>query len=321
MKLLQDTKEWYGQNQKIPISVKLSIIYNYILRKIIKLCFRFFQWLGIHISPNHYYQPIPDTRTLDDSIWKKESKLFGIDMNADRQISLLKSFSQFKKEYDKLPLYKTNNSAQYFIRNGGFESVDGEILYSMIRHFKPKTILEIGSGNSTYLSAQAILENKEEEHEGKLIAIDPYPNDILEKGFLGLNKLIRKEIQEIPLSLFECLGKNDILFIDSTHVLKINSDVQYEYLEILPQLPKGVIIHIHDIFLPLEYPKEWVLKDHTFWNEQYLLQAFLCFNSYFEILWTSSYMNLKNPKLLEKAFASYKLNKKWPTSLWVKKIK
>jgi hypothetical protein len=117
------------------------------------------------------------------------------------------------------------------------------------------------------------------------------------------------------------LEENDILFIDSSHVLKIGSDVQYEYLEILPRLNKGVIVHIHDIFLPAEYRKEWVLKDHIFWTEQYLLQAFLAFNDNFEILWAGSYMHLKHPDKLEVAFNSYRRNERWPGSFWIKKIR
>lgn len=321
MKLINDVKIWYKQNRNMPLGVKISIIYNFILRKLIKIFFRPFQRLGVHISPNHYYQPIPDTRTLKNSIWDKKTDLIGININEKGQIDLLKKFKIFKNEYDKFSLHKTNNLAEYYVRNGGFESVDGEILYSMVRYFKPKTVLEIGSGNSTYLSALAMQKNKEENNTGKLIAIEPYPNDVLKKGFSGLNKLIEKELQSIPLSQFESLKENDILFIDSTHVLKINSDVKYEYLEILPRLPKGVIIHIHDIFLPLEYPKDWVLKDFTFWNEQYLLQAFLCQNNNFEIIWSSSFMNLNNPKLLTLAFSSYKENEKWPASFWIRKVK
>lgn len=206
---------------------------------------------------------------------------------------------------------------------GGFESVDGEVLYCMIRHFKPKKIFEIGSGNSTYLFAQAILKNKEEhnDYECELVAIEPYPNNILKTGFAGLSKLIPKKVQDISLSEFKKLTENDILFIDSSHVLKIGSDVQYEYLEILPRLKKGVLVHLHDIFLPAEYPKEWVLKDYRFWTEQYLLQAFLAFNDSFEVIWAGSYMHLKHPDKLEVAFSSYRRNERWPGSFWIRKIR
>ena len=133
--------------------------------------------------------------------------------------------------------------------------------------------------------------------------------------------MISSKVQEIPLSEFSKLKKNDILFIDSSHVLKIGSDVQYEYLEIFPRLNKGVIVHIHDILLPAEYRKEWVLKDFRFWNEQYLLQAFLAFNNNFEILWGGSYMHLKHPDKLEVTFSSYKRDENWPGSFWMKKIR
>ena len=189
----------------------------------------------------------------------------------------------------------------------------------MIRHFKPKKIIEIGSGYSTLLSAKAILKNEAEGDKCYLKAIEPYPNEIIKKGFPGLGKLIIDEAQNIPLSEFKELKENDIIFIDSSHVLKLGSDVKYEYLEILPSLEKGVIAHVHDIFLPKEYPREWVFSKHRFWNEQYLLQAFLTFNTNFEILWASQYMHLKNPEKLEMAFNSYKREKTSPGSFWIRK--
>jgi len=289
-----------------------------------KLFFTLWEKLGFHITINDYYEPIPDTRTLKDDLWQKPSELVGIDMNEEGQINLLSMFSsKFKEEYESFPRNKTSIPYQYYVNNGAFESVDGEILYCMIRHFKPKKIFEIGSGNSTYLSAQAILKNEEEDndYECELVAIEPYPNDILKAGFPGLSKLIPKKVQDIPLSEFKKLSENDILFIDSSHVLKIGSDVQYEYLEILPRLNKGVIVHAHDIFLPAEYPKEWILKDYRFWTEQYLLQAFLSFNDSFEVLWGGSYMHLRHPDKLEEAFSSYKRDERWPGSFWIRRIK
>lgn len=306
------------------LSTKITRIYNAILWRSIKQSFPYWQKLGFHITPNHYYQPIPDTRTLKDDLWLKPSELVGIDMKEEGQINLLSQFSStFKKEYESFPRDKAPVPYQYHVNNGSFESVDGEILYCMVRHFKPEKIFEIGSGNSTYLSAQGILGNKEEDdrYECKLIAIEPYPNEVLKAGFRGLSKLIIEEIQDIPLSEFKELKENSILFIDSSHVLKIGSDVQYEYLEILPRLNKGVIVHIHDVFLPAEYPKEWVSREYRFWTEQYLLQAFLAFNDSFEVLWAGSYMHLKHPDKLESAFSSYKRDERWPGSFWMRKIK
>jgi hypothetical protein len=192
----------------------------------------------------------------------------------------------------------------------------------MVRYFKPKRVFEIGSGNSTYLSAQALLKNKDEDnHKNELIAIEPYPNDVLKTGFPGLSKLISEKIQNTPTSEFSKLEEKDILFVDSSHVLKIGSDVQYEILEILPRLNEGVIVHIHDTFLPAEYPKNWVLEDFRFLNEQYLLQAFLAFNKSFEVQWAWSYMHLHHPDKLEAAFSTYSRDKRWPGSFWMRKIK
>jgi len=304
--------------------MKIDRIYNLVLRRFIKRAFPFWEKLGFHITLNDYYQPIPDTRMLKDDLWQIQSELVGININEEGQINLLFLFSsKFKEEYESFPLDKASLPYQYYVNNGAFESVDGEILYCMVRHFKPKKIFEIGSGNSTYLSAQAIRKNKEEDHDSEceLIAIEPYPNDILKVGFPGLSKLMSVKVQDITLFKFQELKENDILFIDSSHVLRIGSDVQYEYLEILPRLNKGVIVHLHDIFLPAEYPKDWVLRDYRFWTEQYLLQTFLAFNESFEILWGGSYMHLKHPDDLEAAFSSYKRNRRWPGSFWIRKIK
>lgn len=278
---------------------------------------------GYHVTPVHFYEPIPDTRTLRNDLWQKKSELVGIDLNEEYQIKLLSLFSsKFKEEYEKFPRSKTSVPYEYYVNNGGFESVDGEVLYCMIRHFKPNKIFEIGAGNSTYLCAQAILENQKDiNYECELVAFEPYPNDILKGGYPGLSKLISAEIQNISLDEFDTLGRNDILFIDSTHVLNIGSDVQYEYLEILPRLNVGVIVHLHDIFLPAEYPKDWVLHDYKFWTEQYLLQAFLTFNDSYEVLLANCYMHLNHPDKLESAFSTYNRVERWPGSFWIRKIK
>jgi predicted O-methyltransferase YrrM len=299
---------------------KVSKLYYFVLKFFLKKTFSFWERLGFHITPNHFYEPIPDTRDLKDELWINRSELIGIEINEEKQINLLFQFSsKFKNEYESFPRFRTPIPYQYYLNNGSFESVDGEILWCMIRYFKPKRIFEIGSGNSTYLMAQAILKNQEEGNECELTVFDPYPNKIVMAGFPGLSKLVRTKVQEVPLSTFKELKENDILFIDSTHVLKIGSDVQYLYLEVLPRLNKGVLIHIHDIFLPAEYPKEWILKECRFWTEQYILQAFLIFNDHFEVLWGGSYMHLNHPEKLEKAFSSYNRKSTWPGSFWIRK--
>lgn len=301
--------------------------YNGVLRRILKNTFPVWEKFGFHAIPIHFYEPTPDLKNLDNKIWQKTSDLIGIDMNEQYQLSLLDSFaSKYRHEYESFPRRKTKIPYQYFTHNTSFSTINGEILYCMIRNFKPKKVLEIGSGNSTYVSAQAILKNKQENHEGELIAIEPYPKPTLERGFPGLTRLIKNNLQEVPISEFESLQENDILFIDSSHMLKLGSDVHYEYLEILPRLNKGVIVHIHDIFLPAEYPKSWIMNDHYFWNEQYLLQSFMTYNNNFEILWASNYLHLKHPEKLASISNSYsdfakKRNWTGPSSFWIRRCK
>jgi len=304
---------------RITSKLRLGKIRDILMQKIFPIS----QKLGLHILLNNYYSPIPDTRTLKEELWSKPSELVGVEMNEQKQLELLSHFvSSFKNEYDKFPENKTSIPYQYYLNNQFFGSVNAEVLYSMIRYFKPRKILEIGSGCSTFLSAQAILKNKQENnsYECELVAIDPYPNEILKRGFPGLTKLISRKVQDVPLAKFQELKDNDILFIDSSHILKIGSDVQYEYLEILPRLNKGVIIHAHDIFLPAEYHKRWIYKQLYFFNEQYLLQSFLAFNNSFEVLWAGSYLALKHPDSLETAFSSY-VRGDLPCSFWIRRVR
>lgn len=277
---------------------------------------------GFHITPVHFYSPIPDSRDLDGELFSARSELKGIQINVGRQIALLESFTDnFRAEYSLIPRERTELRHRYYLTSGAFNSVDGEILYCMIRHFKPKRIYEIGSGFTTFLSAETLLRNTQADGStGELHAFEPYPGEILRQGFPGLTRLVPEKVQDIPLHVFEALGENDILFIDSTHVLKAGSDVQYEYLEILPRLNKGVIIHIHDIFLPVEYPEHWLKNNRWFWNEQYLLHAFLLFNESFEVLWAGSYMHLNHPEKLATAFPSYDRDTVHPGSFWMRKI-
>jgi hypothetical protein len=292
------------------------------LAKLIKKTFGFWQSAGVHVVPNHYYEPIPDTNLLPDKLWKTHSELPGLNINESRQIELLGEISgRYGREFNAFPKDRTAVDSEYYFDNGSFCGIDAGILHGIVRNSKPNQIFEIGSGFSTFVSAKALLLNeKETGSKCELTAIEPYPNGTLRAGFPGLARLERKLIQDVDSSVFRLLKANDILFIDSSHVLKIGSDVQYEYLEILPRLNKGVLVHCHDIFTPLEYPKEWIFKKRWFWTEQYLLQAFLAFNDSFEVFWAGSYMNLKHPELVRKTFTAHN-PADWPCSFWMRKIK
>jgi predicted O-methyltransferase YrrM len=282
--------------------------------------FSLWERLGLHVTPVHFYQPIPDTRALPPSLWARRLTAPGVDFRDAEQMRLLEDFvADFGAELAELPLDQTPDPRQYYLRNWAYGTVDAEVLYSIIRRFKPRRVIEIGSGQSTLLTAQALRRNAADgATPADFTAIEPYPNKVIRAGIPGLSRLVPTPVQEVPVATFEALEANDVLFIDSSHVVAAGSDVVYEFLEILPRLKPGVIVHVHDIFMPAEYLREWIMDEHRFWTEQYLLQAMLANNPAWEVLWGSSYMHLAHPELLAKAFPSYTA-KAWPASLWMRK--
>jgi hypothetical protein len=248
---------------------------------------------GFHVTPVHFYQPIPDTRSLPQTLWRQPNELVGIDMNDSMQIELLRNhFPKFRDEYNKLSVEPPPGQKRPFRGN------DALVAYCMVRHFQPRRIIEVGSGFSSLILGQAAAKN----NKSTLICIDPFLSDFVRKGFPGLQSSIEKKVQDIDLEFFSQLGSGDVLFIDSSHTVKIGGDVNYLFLEVLPRLRPGVIVHVHDIFLPFEYRREWVLDEFRFWTEQYLLQAFLTFNSEFEVLLANSYLNHYHQEDLKAAF-------------------
>lgn len=287
------------------------------LRRGIKKLFPFMQTIGIHVTPNHFYGPVPDTRELRPEIFSEISKMVGINMQEDAQLALLSSFgSTFRESFSALSERQPTAAQQFSFGNGMFESVDAEFLYGFIRSALPRRIVEVGSGYSTLLIAEGV---RALSHEVDFTVIDPYIDARL-RSVPELTTVLQLPVQEVGLDLFMKLDEGDILFIDSSHVLKIGSDVQFEYLEILPRLRHGVLIHLHDVFLPREYPREWVCDKQLFWNEQYLLQALLTGNSSFVVRWAGHYMHLRHPEVLDHFIPSYNRARSSPGSFWVERV-
>jgi len=255
---------------------------------------------GFHVTPARFNQPIPDTQSLPETLWSRPSELVGIQMNDAGQLNLLRSFSTFRDEYQHFPTGKPQEHNQFYLGNGLFDGVDALVAYCMIRHFQPRLTIEVGGGFSSLVLGQAAEKNK----NSGVICIEPFPREFLREGFPGLQSLIEKKVQDIGLEFFSQLASGDILFIDSSHTVKIGGDINYLFLEVLPRLKPGVIVHVHDIFLPFEYPREWVRDDFRFWAEQYLLQAFLTFNSEFQVLMANNYLNHYYREDLKSAFPS-----------------
>jgi Methyltransferase domain len=249
--------------------------------------FRLWERHGFHVTPVHFYQPIPDIQSLPETVWDGQSEMVGIDMNDALQLDLLRNhFPKFRQEYDQFPVEPTGEPGRFHFNNGLFDGTDALVAYCMFRHFQPRLIIEVGSGFSSLLAAEAIARN----NNSALICIEPFPLDFLRQGFPGLHSLIENKVEHLDLGFFSQLKSDDILFIDSSHTVKIGGDVNYLFLEILPRLNPGVIVHVHDIFLPFDYRRDWVMDELRFWTEQYLLQAFLTFNGEFEVLMANAYL-------------------------------
>ncbi len=277
--------------------------------------------LGYTIVADHFYQPIPNDRELliYDS---KERPLRSIEWKIDRQIEFV---SEILKKYCDEFNDKSIISSCGYAEEKGLASGDAEFLYSIVRHVKPRKIVEIGAGGSTQIIASALRMNFFENAEKtRFISVEPYPQHSLknlEDSFHGFVEfyLVEKPVQIVGLSIFESLEENDILFVDSSHVFKQGSDVEVEFLKIYPILKKGVIVHLHDIFFPFDYPIEWNMKRYWFWNEQYFLEAFLQFNSKFEVLASLSMVAYHDNSIFIDAISAYHETRN-PGSFWMKAV-
>jgi predicted O-methyltransferase YrrM len=278
-------------------------------------------------SPGHFYSPIPDLHEIDSKsryIFDRSTRdIPAIKINEDSQIQLAKSFSVL---YNEMPFSDTKSKEwRYFLDNPYFSYGDGIILYSFLRHFNPKRIIEIGSG----FSSSEMLDINEAFLNKKLqfTFIEPFPDRLF--GLFSEEDKIKvrveiKPVQEVESNIFNLLEANDILFIDSSHVAKINSDVLHIFFYILPQLKNGVIIHFHDVLWPFEYPKNW-LEVGRAWNEAYFLRSFLQYNCTFEILYFNSYMALHHADFLKQSMPGVlktPSSKGTPgnSSLWIRKV-
>ena len=307
-----------SQETFVPKPPSIDTLFRKAIRRIARYSFPLCERLGFHLVPIHYYQPIPDSRTLSPGLSQRTSQMIGIDLRESAQLELLAEITdQYQAEYDGLPERPTSNPRQFYICNRSFGTVDAEILYCMIRRFKPRRMIEIGGGMSTLLSSMALRRNEQDDKRGELLSIEPYPNRSLVDGLPGV-RFYQTEVQNVPLRTFEELEENDILFIDSSHIARIDSDVNYEFLEILPRLKPGVVVHVHDIFLPKEYDVEFFKRHKVFLNEQYLLQAFLTFNDRFEVLWAGNFIHTNHPDRLKAAFRSYRSTPAPPFSWWMR---
>ena len=261
--------------------------------------------LGVSVTPSHFYFPVPSLKSLQSKNWSACRPCTTLDLRLEEQVQRLRTeLLPFAGEWT-FPECSTDAEQEFHFNNGFFERMDAEVAHSFVRQLKPKRIIEIGGGNTTLLLAAALRKNIAEGFPGELISIEPCPARFLKDGVPGVSQLIEGPVQKVPLELFRTLQANDILFIDSSHVVSMDSDVVYECLRILPELARGVLVHFHDIFTPLDYPKKFVMTNLCFWCEQYLLEAFLAFNSAFKVVWSGSAMQQFHSDLLRESFPGW----------------
>jgi predicted O-methyltransferase YrrM len=228
--------------------------------------------LGLDLILRNFYSPVPDVARLTAADYERVSPLHGIDLRLDAAAELLTT------ELAPFVAEATIHGA------GEFLSPDAEVLHAIVRWAKPRRIVEIGSGGSTQIIDAACARNVADGRPVDYSVYDPYASERVTSGELRHARVRAVAAQDVPEEALTELEPSDILFIDSTHTVKLGGDVNRLFLEILPLLAPGVLVHVHDVFLPREYPREWIERDGKFWAEQYLLQAFLCLNAEFEVV-------------------------------------
>ncbi len=290
------------------------------IRKYLLLLRELLQGRYLRIPPGHYYSPLPSKEeflSVASRVYDSPPSIKGIDLNIQGQQQLV---TKLAKWYEELPFNEDpKDGLRYYFNNNFFAYADAVWLYSMMREFKPKRIIEVGSG----FSSAVMLDTNELFFQNRiqLVFIEPDPSRLLsilrteEKESIQIHTNL---VQNIHLDVYTELEANDILFIDSSHVVKIGSDVLHILKEILPILKPGVLIHFHDIFYPFEYPRAW-LEGGLAWNECYILNAFLQYNDTFKILLFGNYLGEECSGLIEKNMPICMKN--IGGSLWLEKLK
>ena len=253
--------------------------------------------------PNgHFYSPVVNPEELMPraaELWPDHiPECVGIHFNDRSHRRILKRyFKRYIRAYD-YPEHQQSESS-FYTQNAQFSWLDSRALFVLMQAFKPRRIIEVGSGFSSLLMAD--VNTRFLHSKTHITCIEPYPRSFLTDELDGLNEVIVAPVQDVPVDRFQTLSSGDVLFIDSSHVSKTGSDLNYMLFQVIPRLKRGVYIHLHDIFLPAEYPKSWVLEDNRSWNEQYLLHALLTLNKSFKVIFGCNYAEMKFPELLRKA--------------------
>jgi hypothetical protein len=292
---------------------------------------RMFQWTmdacGFVVArKSDYYSPLPSRRRLSSTMarWTKPSSLLGVAYDvAGMKITLADLVGRYLEEFMGLLPYA---EALAFGFGPGYTRLDALVLYAMLRARKPARYVEVGSGLSTYYASLAGKKNASEGRPMQITCVEPYPFEAL-KTIPGIT-VLQREVQDVGLELFTGLGEDDVLFIDSSHIVRLDGDVPFLFLEVLPALPKGPLIHIHDIPFPYHcpYPADyWIYKGAwpMWWNESMLLHALLCGNKQFAVTLSTPLLRFHDEEFLNRLIPDYRTVDEEPntfSSIWLKRV-
>jgi len=270
--------------------------------------------LGFHVEPYRYDSAIPTSLDVDRAKLRQRRNLPGIIFDEKVFFQWLERLQPFAEEFAEVPPDYTEG-APFWRHNGGFEDFDAVTLYAMIRLLKPRRFIEVGCGFSTRAASMALRRNTAESHACEALFIEPYPSDDVRRN-PPPGPLLERKIQDVPLSTFQDLRDGDILFIDTTHIVKAQSDCVYELLEVLPTLQAGVHVHLHDIFTPFDYPAEWLLDHLRPFNEQYALECLLTDSKAFQVILPVHFLYTVHHAALDRLLPGGETR---PASFWMRR--
>jgi Methyltransferase domain len=280
--------------------------------------------MGYTLVPNARYavvsrdfnSPLPDVVRLDGGFWDTPRSMQGVDLAIEEAIELLTErlapyIGEFERPADRLG---------YTFASGGYSVVDAEILYAMVRWLRPRAIVELGSGASSHFIQMAARRNAGGGRPLDHRIFDPYPFTASPLGAVKGAVVTAVRAEELdPALVTELLGEGDVLFVDTTHTVKTGGDVDHIFSAIIPRLAPGVWVHIHDVFLPYEYPRVWVVDDRRLWAEQYLVHAFLAFNSAFRVRFPAMAVSRAAHETVAELVPGFSLATR-PGAFWIERV-
>jgi hypothetical protein len=247
-----------------------------------------------------FYSPIVNVDELPEHVWDRQAPTPGIDLDLDAQLAMI--------EHELMPL---TDGFRPPPENPWYRPMDAHLLYAMVRRQEPARVLELGSGYSTLIIQQALAAGGGASHE----VVDPHPSELIPPEGLTLH---RESAATVPGSVFDALSAGDILFVDTSHVVRPGGEVVRVVLEVLPSLRSGVIVHFHDFFRPFEYPRVLYEQLGVHWQEQYLLQAFLAYNPNFEVLCANHALWRLRRERVKRLFPELRAGME-PSALWFRR--